>query len=85
MKKKSTPAPTIVTPDGEAVAFISWACQCGAYGNVEASKTSAKYRLHRGKMTSAGLQPAPGHGLTKFLIFDQLRTAEEIHEPKAAA
>lgn len=65
--------------------FISWACQCGAYGNVEASRGSAKYRRHRGKMTKTGLQPRPGHGLTQYLFFEQLQTTDEtIHEPTAA-
>lgn len=65
--------------------FISWVCQCGASGNVEASRGSAKYRSHRGKMTKSGLRPRPGHGLVQYLFFEQLQTAETTSDPKAVA
>lgn len=62
------------------VPFISWRCRCGAHGNVEAAKPSAKYRLHRGKV-KRGVHPRPGHGLVEYVIFEQLQTDETIYEP----
>ena len=67
--------------EDQMVTFISWRCRCGAHGNVEASKPSKKYRLHRGKMTKTGLRPRPGHGLVEYLFYDQIQTDEVIHEP----
>lgn len=67
--------------EDEMVPFISWRCRCSAHGNVEASKPSKRYRLHRGRMHKGVLRTRPGHGLVEFRIYDQLSTDEVLVEP----